>query len=1104
MKRKVEEIDSPSPSISSCDLGSTPPLFQPIPSPLHGKLPPRPISTTTASVPLSPKQPSYTIHPLEDKEEFEGSINFDPPTIDQAKVSLLYKPFSSKGLWNSGVTLGSQQRRRETTTTSSEEELMIGEWKLGQSLGKGTSGTVHLARSTREGSFSAIKKIARLPRDHKEAALVHREIGLMKLVSPHPHLVELYNVFETDRDLYLVTEYCEGGELFQYISRNVLTRVERCRFYSQLISALLHLSKFSISHRDIKFENLLLYKGDHGELSLKLADMGMSTLQLEGTRLKTSCGSPHYAAPEVIQGEEYDGSLADVWSAGICLFAMVARRLPFDDPDVSILLKKIKQGDWEMDEKIVDKDERELIEGSLKMDPNERLTLQEISMHNYTFATIYVLNARFEENLKTILSKETEEESIRVEPDFENEENLELTVLASLGIVLKVSTLEEVKAMLRFDQNHARFFYSKLLEFRTTRRRPITLSLQSIYWEDQHSGELNCNDEEEDSISTESEDRAITPSQFPDPPRPPSPSFSPFDPNNLETNPPPNWNTSLLPPPRPSVLDSLAMTTNEIKTLHSAPPQTQKFPSYLNCLHEFGPIASAPPQIESFPCDPILLSPRVREDISRRNSVVEVDPNSPFLDLEDSPISPKPSSHLPSSPEHDNSLDLLLGKDEESTTTPIRKKPSMHQRIRSLLLTAPSSVPSLAPVSPRVSITEVPAQLRPPSPSPSTTTIDSRLTRSNAYRSLGRALLGKGPKSPGILLPSNLNSSTVELSFAERVVLETLVPSFSPIPSLAPTVRPKGKGKTSSGGGGGVSSIASHPNTIEMEKERDEGGGAAKTVRKSTIRKKMSLGVLQFFHDSTTTSSTTTSDSPTSPTTPNSTSVTKEKRRPKALSIASSNLLAVDQAHHQTTSSSPTLVKKLSLLSIGPSRSTHLLPPSPLNLSSTTTPSVSPRESLFLGQRKTSSTYPISIPTILRRRSTLSTTLSPLSNTTTTSSSSSSADSSSDSSIITKLRLEKEKLLFENELLKIQLESKGKEIELMKKRENDWVRVVQNALVRSNTGEGADPSEAIRKEGSKTQFEDEGEEKEEGKDFAGGTEEEWVESLKRLPKGFSL
>lgn len=73
-------------------------------------------------------------------------------------------------------------------------------------------------------------------------------------------------------------------------------------------------------------------------------------------------------------------------------------------------------------------------------------------MHNYTFATIYVLNARFEENLKTILSKETEEESIRVEPDFENEENLELTVLASLGIVLKVSTLEEVKAMLRFDQ----------------------------------------------------------------------------------------------------------------------------------------------------------------------------------------------------------------------------------------------------------------------------------------------------------------------------------------------------------------------------------------------------------------------------------------------------------------------------------------------------------------------------------------------------------------------------------------------------------------------------------------------------------------------------
>jgi len=311
---------------------------------------------------------------------------------------------------------------------------------------------------------------------------------------------------------------------------------------------------------------------------------------------------------------------------------------------------------------------------------------------------------------------------------------------------------------------------------------------------------------------------------------------------------------------------------------------------------------------------------------------VTVDNNLPFLHLEDSPVSPKPSPL-------DHSLDRLFDSSQDLSIEriPRKKGPSMHQRIRSLL-----STPSNASTSPRVSITEAPASFRPPSPSPSTTTVDSRLSRSNAYRSLGRALIGKGPKSPG--LPSS-HSSSAELSFAERIVLETLVPSFSPIPSIAPAVRPRSKSykieDVLTAAAAAAATGGEHSVSFSDSFEKESG---TKTVKKSTIRKKMSMGVLQFFHDdskSTTPSSTPAPRSPT--TTPDTTSSTtskplKEKRRPKALSITSSNHIAVNNNNN----GSPSLVKKMSFLAIGPSRSAHLLPPSPLNLASTTPP-VSPR-----------------------------------------------------------------------------------------------------------------------------------------------------------------
>lgn len=105
-----------------------------------------------------------------------------------------------------------------------------------------------------------------------------------------------------------------------------------------------YLHQLNIVHRDLKPENLLL---DH-ERNIKLVDFGLSNTYEKGATLKTACGSPCYAAPEMIAGERYFGSKVDVWSCGVILYAMVCGHLPFEDPDTAKLYKKILRGYYEI------------------------------------------------------------------------------------------------------------------------------------------------------------------------------------------------------------------------------------------------------------------------------------------------------------------------------------------------------------------------------------------------------------------------------------------------------------------------------------------------------------------------------------------------------------------------------------------------------------------------------------------------------------------------------------------------------------------------------------------------------------------------------------
>jgi serine/threonine protein kinase len=205
---------------------------------------------------------------------------------------------------------------------------------------------------------------------------VQREINILHLCT-HPHIIRLYEVLDTPTDIFLVNEYVSGGELFDYIvSKGRLSADEARNFFHQIISGVEYCHFQKIVHRDLKPENLLL----DASLNIKIADFGLSNLMRDGDFLRTSCGSPNYAAPEVISGHLYAGPEVDVWSCGVILYALLCGSLPFDDESIPNLFKKIKSGMYSLPTHLSQL-AKNLIPRMLEVDPMKRITIPEIRLH---------------------------------------------------------------------------------------------------------------------------------------------------------------------------------------------------------------------------------------------------------------------------------------------------------------------------------------------------------------------------------------------------------------------------------------------------------------------------------------------------------------------------------------------------------------------------------------------------------------------------------------------------------------------------------------------------------------------------------------------------
>ncbi len=205
---------------------------------------------------------------------------------------------------------------------------------------------------------------------------IEKEIEILKKLR-HINILQIYCVYESLDKIYIVTEYCSGGELFDHIvSKKKLNEQEACRIFLQILSGIDYLHKMRIVHRDIKPENILF---DYNQ-NIKIADFGLSNYFNEEGMFDTSCGSPNYAAPEMINGESYEGCAVDIWSTGIVLYTMVCGYLPFEDDNQERLFSKISNGFFNTPT-FISPQCRDIISCILNVDPIKRYNISQIMNH---------------------------------------------------------------------------------------------------------------------------------------------------------------------------------------------------------------------------------------------------------------------------------------------------------------------------------------------------------------------------------------------------------------------------------------------------------------------------------------------------------------------------------------------------------------------------------------------------------------------------------------------------------------------------------------------------------------------------------------------------
>ncbi|KAM0853693.1 hypothetical protein ACQ4PT_050920 [Festuca glaucescens] len=260
---------------------------------------------------------------------------------------------------------------------------LLGKYELGRLLGRGTFAKVYHARSLVGGEPVAVKVLDK-PEMAATAGMDERVIGEVSAMRRlrHPNVLRLHEVLATRTKVYLVMELAPGGDLLSRLAalpQRRLSEPAARRVFLQLASALIYCHARGVTHRDVKPQNVLI----DADGNLKVCDFGLAALpesHRDDGHLHTACGTPAFAAPEVLRRKAYDGVKADAWSCGVILFILLVGRLPFDDSNIPEMCRKAHRRDYALPE-WVSQPARRLVGRLLDPNPATRLTVAELSSH---------------------------------------------------------------------------------------------------------------------------------------------------------------------------------------------------------------------------------------------------------------------------------------------------------------------------------------------------------------------------------------------------------------------------------------------------------------------------------------------------------------------------------------------------------------------------------------------------------------------------------------------------------------------------------------------------------------------------------------------------